>query len=79
MVVDSHTGVRLGSAEYSDLQKWRIKRRMMPQTKRAAANVYYLLTILHSLMTHHKNTRAKIKNEKYVFKFVYMPKEDVSP
>jgi hypothetical protein len=68
-----------GSVQYSDLQTSRIERRMMSQTKRAAVNVYYVLTVLHSLMTHHKNTRAKIKNKKDVFKSVYMLKEDVSP
>jgi hypothetical protein len=37
----------------------------MSQTKWIAANVYYVLTVLHSLMTHHKKTRANVKNKKY--------------
>lgn len=48
------------------------------QTKRIAASVYYVLTVVHSLMTHYKNTRANIRNKKDALKSVYMLKEVVS-
>jgi hypothetical protein len=79
MVVDSHYQCAAGFSTVQRPSNVEDRKKDDVSDEKVAANVYYVLTVLHSLMTHHKNTRAKIKEEKDVFKSVYMLKEDISP